>query len=216
MPRKQNNIHYIYKTTCNVTSRYYIGMHSTNNLNDGYIGSGTRLRRSIRKYGKENHIKEILEYVETRKLLIEREKEIVTSELIQDDLCMNLKCGGEGGLSSEEHRTKFLEVGLKNLEKSRKIGLKKIFELRNDPERVENYGRKVSDGLVKYYETNSNSFKGRKHSIETKLQLSKMKKGNGIAEANSQFGTMWITNGIENRKVKKDSNIPVEWYKGRV
>ena len=86
MARKQKNIHYLYKTTCLVTKRYYIGMHSTCNLEDGYIGSGTRLRRSIRKYGVENHIKEVLEYFATRELLAKRESEIVTSNLIKEDL----------------------------------------------------------------------------------------------------------------------------------
>ena len=52
--RKVKNIHYIYKTTCNITGRWYVGMHSTSNENDGYMGSGKRLRYSIRKYGKEN------------------------------------------------------------------------------------------------------------------------------------------------------------------
>ena len=52
MGRKKPHIHYIYKTTCNITNKYYIGMHSTSNLEDGYLGSGKRLRYSIRKYGK--------------------------------------------------------------------------------------------------------------------------------------------------------------------
>ena len=34
-------------------------------------------------------------------------------------------------------------------------------------------------------------------------------------ENNSQFGSCWITNGIENKKIKKDSNIPQGWYVGR-
>jgi hypothetical protein len=37
-----------------LNNKYYIGMHSTNNLEDGYIGSGDRIRRSLKKYGKEN------------------------------------------------------------------------------------------------------------------------------------------------------------------
>jgi hypothetical protein len=34
-------------------------------------------------------------------------------------------------------------------------------------------------------------------------------------EKNSQFGTRWITNGIENKKIKKDSIIPDGWKLGR-
>ena len=62
MARKKKNIHYMYKTTCVITKRYYIGIHSTSNINDDYLGSGKRLRYSVRKYGIENHVKEILNF----------------------------------------------------------------------------------------------------------------------------------------------------------
>ena len=74
MARKERKYHYIYKTSCSITNRFYIGMHSTDNLDDGYVGSGKRLWYSINKYGKEEHILEILEFHETRKILKEREK----------------------------------------------------------------------------------------------------------------------------------------------
>jgi hypothetical protein len=48
--------------------KYYIGMHSTNDLNDGYVGSGKRLWFSINYHGKENHACEILEYCKDRKV----------------------------------------------------------------------------------------------------------------------------------------------------
>ena len=32
---------------------------------------------------------------------------------------------------------------------------------------------------------------------------------------NSQYGTMWITNGVDNTKVKSENDIPEGWYKGR-
>ena len=74
----------MYKTTCKITNRFYVGIHSTTNVDDGYLGSGKRLRYSIRKYGKENHIKEILNFFESRESLLEEEKKIVNTDLIND------------------------------------------------------------------------------------------------------------------------------------
>lgn len=34
-------------------------------------------------------------------------------------------------------------------------------------------------------------------------------------KSNSQYGTMWITNGSLNKKVKKNTNLPEGWYAGR-
>ena len=59
MPRKQKTIHYLYKTTCLISNRFYIGIHSTNDINDGYMGSGKQLHYSLRKYGINNHKKEM-------------------------------------------------------------------------------------------------------------------------------------------------------------
>lgn len=39
--------------------------------------------------------------------------------------------------------------------------------------------------------------------------------GHQQGEKNSQFGTMWITNGQANRKVKKNDTILDGWTKGR-
>ena len=33
-----SKFYFLYKTTCIPSNRYYIGMHCTNNLNDGYLG----------------------------------------------------------------------------------------------------------------------------------------------------------------------------------
>lgn len=92
--------HYIYKVTFLENGKYYVGMHSTNNLEDGYMGSGRRIKWLIKKYGKESFKFEILEYLPTRQALIEREEQIVSKELLKDLKCLNLKEGGEGGFSS--------------------------------------------------------------------------------------------------------------------
>jgi hypothetical protein len=106
MPRKPKKYHYIYKTTNILTNKFYIGMHSTDDLNDGYMGSGKRIKYSIRKYGKENHLVEIMEILSDQKTLIDREIELVNECLLHDPLCLNLKLGGVGGNSAFTEETK--------------------------------------------------------------------------------------------------------------
>lgn len=48
----------------------------------------------------------------------------------------------------------------------------------------------------------------------------KRKRSNSLSKIstgskNSQFGTIWITDGKTNRKIKKDSSIPLGWMRGR-
>ena len=44
--------HIVYKTTFLPTGQYYIGKHSTNDLNDGYLGSGKIIKTLLSKYDK--------------------------------------------------------------------------------------------------------------------------------------------------------------------
>lgn len=210
MARKKNNIHYIYKTTCNVTGRWYVGMHSTSNLDDGYMGSGLRLRRSIRKYGVDNHTIEILEYLDTREELVLREIEIVTKELIDDEMCMNLREGGTGGWTVEQQKL--------NAKKSN--DRQKILRETN-PEWVEQYKLNQSKGLKKAYDDGTRERKqpldwtGLRHSEETKKKMSESSKGQGKGSSNSQYGKCWITNGVESKKIMKGDLIPEGWRLGR-
>lgn len=213
MARKENNIHYIYKTTCNITGKWYVGMHSTTNENDSYIGSGKVLRHSIRKYGVENHTKEILEYLPSREALVLREIEIVTKELISDGFCMNLKEGGTGGFRDEEHMMKCSKAG--NNSKTNK--------LKTDAEYRERYCKNV--GLVSkqkvengvWINPNQGHWTDRKHSEETKILMSEKAKER-IGEKNSQYGTCWVTKNGLSKKIKKEElelYLGKKWLKGR-
>lgn len=93
----QRKHHIIYKTTCLVTGRYYIGMHSTDDLDDGYLGSGKYLGYSLRKYGPDQHVREVLEHLPDRSSLKARERELITEAVITDSSSMNLALGGDGG-----------------------------------------------------------------------------------------------------------------------
>ena len=101
MARKEKKYHYIYKITCLRNERYYIGMHSTDNLEDGYMGGGKRIKNSVKKHGKDAHRKEILEFFENREDLRNREIQLVNEELLNDPMCINLNKGGDGGWLKE-------------------------------------------------------------------------------------------------------------------
>ena len=57
---------------------------------------------------------------------------------------------------------------------------------------------------------------GRKHREESKKKIGATNSLLQMGSKNSQFGTMWITDGASNKKVQKDSAIPEGWRKGRV
>jgi len=89
--------HFLYKVTHTETRRFYIGMHSTNDLEDGYRGSGFLIRLSIKKYGVNAHTFEILKKCANRKELRELERSHITDEILKNPLCLNRCIGGEGG-----------------------------------------------------------------------------------------------------------------------
>lgn len=215
MARKEKKYHFIYKTTNLLSGKYYIGMHSTDNLNDGYMGSGKRLRYSINRYGKESHRVEILEFFDNRDELKKREREIVNLNEIAKEECMNLVVGGEGGrgFTSEEQRI--------NAFKSHK---KQKFLKENEPGWFEKKIKKVSDKLIENYKNGTREKKyfydwtNKKHDEETKIKMSEKKKGTGVGSKNSQHGTCWITKNEINKKIKKEelsTHLHQGWIQGR-
>jgi hypothetical protein len=215
MPRKEKKYHFIYKTTNLLTNRYYIGMHSTDNLEDGYLGSGKRLRYSINKYGKENHKREILEFVNSRIKLIEREKELVSFYEISKDECMNLMIGGKGGfISKEQQRNRSLSA---NKALNDKFKADVDFYEKWKKNMSSGVQKAMDEGRMKTWGDNCN-WSGKKHSEETKIKMSKSKIGTGLGENNSQFGTYWITKNGINKKIKKEelnTYLQQGWVKGR-
>jgi hypothetical protein len=192
-------------------------MHSTDNLDDGYLGSGKYLRRSLNKHGIENHNKEIIEFLTNRNSLKERERQIVNEELVHDKLCMNLKLGGEGGWPI---------LNIKIRKKISSLGGKAKIKLYGDM--FHNHHEKLKNDLIyrlKYLECMKDVNQGKEHPFynkhhteETKLKMSLSQQGKQKGERNSQYGTCWITNNKENKKIKKeDINIYTKcgWVLGR-
>jgi hypothetical protein len=89
--------HYTYQTKNLINGKTYIGVHSTNNLNDGYIGSGINLKKAIKKYGIENFKTEILAFFDTKEEAYEEEKFLIDENWIKSSSNYNLSIGGCGG-----------------------------------------------------------------------------------------------------------------------
>lgn len=200
--RRQKKYHYIYKTTCQVTGKFYVGMHSTDNLDDGYLGSGKILGYSRKKYGDESHKKEIIEMCPSREALKLREKEIVNEQLLADPLNINLKYGGEGGF---EHQN--LNSAVQS-EKGKRGNLKMKYLREDDEEWVERKSRKLSNSLKRAYEEGRREARfcdwtGKTHKEETKRKIGAKNSLHQRGEGNSQFGTCWMTDGISSFKVKR-------------
>lgn len=99
--------HYLYRITRpSIDDCYYIGIHSTNDIDDGYLGSGIHISRSVKKYGADVHEKEILAYYPTRDAVLQAEASMVTTELLADAKCMNIICGGYEGFGRDTNKGK--------------------------------------------------------------------------------------------------------------
>jgi len=210
--KKNKKFHFTYKTTNLINNRYYLGMHSTNTIKDGYLGSGKRLYYELNKYGKENFKFEIIEHFNSREELILAEVKLITEEDLTNPNCLNLKQGGSGGFSNETHRLKFDDGRVWG----RVLGgitSQKI--LKNNPEKKKLMLEKTKNSLKEYYKNNSGHFKNKKHSEETKIKIGISNSNKQKGCDNSQYGTCWITNEIENRKIHKGDLIPEGWRLGR-
>ncbi len=85
----------IYETTNLINGKKYRGMHQTEKLDDGYLGSGFLFKKALKKYGEENFSREILKFCESYNELIQAEKIYVNMEWVNDGMTYNLKTGGQ-------------------------------------------------------------------------------------------------------------------------
>lgn len=196
MAKLKKKYHFIYKTTCIVTGKFYVGMHSTDYLDDGYLGSGKILGYSRSKYGDENHKIEILEFLSSRDKLKQREKELVNEELLADPLNMNLKYGGEGGWTLDASRRGGAKSG------GPRNASKHVLYMA-DAEYASKFRNKIRDGLAA-----SDKWKLIKADAQKRITIAAMsdeakqkrkatfeERQHQAGERNSQFGTCWVSNG---------------------
>lgn len=213
----------VYKITNNINEKYYIGMHQTNNLEDGYMGSGKLISRAINKYGIENFSKIILHIFDNEEDMKNKEKELV----VISENTYNLMEGGEGGFGyiNSKGLADYKKAGKKGSDIQRELmkdenwynfWYERYKNSRYDPKVIEKIKKGLkkarSEGRIPYKQLNSFE------SIEKKKETYKKNK-HQQGQKNSQYDTCWITNGKENKKIKKedlDYYIKKGYNKGRI
>ena len=206
----------IYKITNKIDGKFYIGSHKTKNLDDKYMGSGKYLNRAIQKYGIENFEKEILFVFTNPNEMYAKEAEIVNEEFLTTQNTYNLKVGGFGGFDYLNSQT--YNNPTHSSEHSRKMTARRLELYSPDTRRQwsSKGGIVARNKKTGIHDPNKRgNFFGHTHSPETKKIMSDKAKLNSTGVQNSQYGTMWITNGVHNKKIQKNNSIPDGWYAGR-
>lgn len=162
---------YVYCTENLVNGKKYIGQHRTDNLDDGYIGSGKIMRQAIKTYGKENFKKTILAFAESDAELNEIEARYIDQmSAVESPMYYNIMPGGlghPGSHMSEETKAKLREshTGKKITEETRQ---KLIVS------HLGKTGRHHSEETKKKI---SESEKGKTVSLESRMKMSAARKG---------------------------------------
>lgn len=86
----------IYETTNLKNGKIYRGRHQTNNVDDGYLGSGTHLTKAIKKYGAENFVREDLFFAFDYDSMLWAEKVFVDKLWVERRDTYNITEGGGG------------------------------------------------------------------------------------------------------------------------
>lgn len=217
---------YIYLTINKINNKKYIGQRRAFNCSpkdDNYLGSGILLNKAIKLYGKENFLKEILEYCESQEELNKCEQKWISFyDAVKSDNFYNIAVGG---LAGDTWLGRSIEEKEKFKEKIKKSNKKRI----RNPENISGnknpaYGKKwCNDGKINY-------LLPIKDIIDKKLMLGMIRKpehNKKISEAHKgkkhnyslTQNKICYNNGIKNKFINQNEVLEYEekgWKKGMI
>lgn len=148
--------YYIYEIINNINGKTYIGQHK-GELNDNYYGSGTAIKSAIKKYGKKNFTKIILEEVNS---LTINDREIYWINLRKNEgkAEYNISGGGQSVSSpffykSEEEKKKIFKKSAQSRIGKPSGSTGKRFKEVNNGEHIANFQPCKSRRIIKCNET---------------------------------------------------------------
>lgn len=184
-----NNVYIVYKTTNLLNGMIYVGVHINETVNfDGYYGSNSRLKNSIKKYGKENFIRETLFDNLVKEDAYDLESLIVDENFCKRPDVYNQKNGGFGGSlkGREFHKSDTYRNKLKTGAKKYKKYLEENDLIHHNKNRIlsEETKQKMADsatgkhiGSLNHmygisYEDHPKGMLNKPHKEETKIEIS--------------------------------------------
>jgi group I intron endonuclease len=204
--------YYLYEVKNKINGKIYVGVHRTKNLDDGYMGSGRAINAAIKKYGLTNFEKQILEFFNNAKDMYDKEKQIVNDTFLSDPNTYNIRRGGHGGF---DHINKDKDlITLRNRKIASNRDHTNIRAATYAATQTKTFKQNMSIAQKKRFATSPGTFLNKTHTLETKEKMRQSHVGKGCGESNSQFGTIWINNGTDKMKIKKDATIPDGWRRG--
>lgn len=217
--------YYVYKIKNLINGRIYIGVHSTDNLNDGYMGSGLIISQAIKKYGIENFKKLILKFFKTSEEMFAYESIIVNEKFIRSDNTYNIREGGRGFISktsliANASRSEKINNGESAFSANYKLKCQEKYGVHNVMQ-DESIKRRQHESLKKYTSIHDNAFKGKHHTDDTKQRIGEKSRLRNLGSGNPQYGKCWINNPTtkKNKMIhpnELDEYLADGWIKGAV
>ena len=183
---------YIYLIKNNINQKIYIGKHSTDNLDDGYMGSGILIKKAIQKYGIENFTKDYLAFCDSEDTLNYLEKFYIKKYKAKE-VGYNLTDGGEGLQNPNNEIRQKISASRKGkprfLGRTHSSNTKQKISESHKGDKNPNFGKPRSEETKRKisaakkgkhnYKGENSPFYGKHHTEETKQQISKTIKLNG-------------------------------------
>jgi hypothetical protein len=195
-------MHYIIYKTCSLSGKYYIGRHSTNNLDDGYLGSGQWVN-SIKD--KSSLTREILAFANSESELKILEEKFI-NQSINEPNNMNFSNKAVGWPTGDLNWARSPEARI--IKSNRKKGVS--LEAQYGAERAKLIRQKISNSRLGKKTNRPAWNRGVSPSTETRQRISKsvteQMKSMSHAERKEKFGNIGDKNGFFNKK-HKDTTI---------
>ena len=164
--------YYLYEIKNLLNDKIYVGVHQTDNLEDGYMGSGKLLKKAIEKYGINNFKKTILETFSSQEGMLKRDREVVDEKFLLREDVYNLKLGGEGGFdwinSSDIPKMR----GKKHSEETKKVISEKMTGRNCDHSWIKNRSSSQEESFKEMCSKGGKALKGSSKSPEHKARIS--------------------------------------------